>query len=55
MTNKSGRDSVVGARRGGSLMAKDRRCVGMAIRVWVSDTHRVLDLTGIGMGMIFYP
>jgi hypothetical protein len=25
MTNKSGRDSVVGARRGGSLMAKDRR------------------------------
>jgi hypothetical protein len=27
----------------------------MAIRVWVSDTRRVPDSMGTGMGMIFYP
>jgi hypothetical protein len=29
--------------------------VGMTIRVWISDTRRVPDLMGTGMGMVFYP
>jgi hypothetical protein len=29
--------------------------VGMAIQVWVPDTHRVPDSTGTGTGAIFYP
>jgi hypothetical protein len=32
------------------------RCLlGMAIRVWVPDIHRVPDSMGPGMGIIFYP
>jgi hypothetical protein len=29
--------------------------VGMTIQVWVPDTRRVSDLTGTGIGTIFYP